>query len=344
MCMDNSKPILTIAVPAFNMEKYLEQNLNSFCCPSFCGQLEVLVMDNSSTDATPKIAEKYVQLYPEVFKLIRKENNGYGSSINMAVQLATGKYFRIVDADDWVDTEALKCLLPLLKNTSADLVQTDYCLFDISTKQTTHIGVRPQGIEEGRLYTDFSLVLDPFPCLHSTTVKTEVLITNHIKLLHNCFYVDEELSIYLFSLSGSIVYYNANVYRYRIGNSEQSVSACNMAAHYLDRERVIKSYLQTYQELLRRGKIKNHCEEQQIRHINNHFTTLYLYVTPAKKGRALAREWSCYLKSIPELAVYNKSTFKRYLLLIFNVLHMNSFCYLGIKNFLKAVSGKLLLL
>ena len=92
---------------------------------------EILIINDGSTDSTSAIGKMYEQLTTvngrSIVKLIDKENGGHGSGINKGIELATGKYFKVVDADDWVDEEQYDKLLKNLIHEDADLVLTDYC-------------------------------------------------------------------------------------------------------------------------------------------------------------------------------------------------------------------------
>lgn len=123
-CCVNDK-LLTIVVPSYNASKYLDFNLQSFLCPSEPEKLEVIVVDDGSTDDTARIADAYHEKYPDAIKVIHKENGGHGSGINAGLRAATGKYFKVVDADDWVDHEALKRLLDYIASFDAEDAEAD---------------------------------------------------------------------------------------------------------------------------------------------------------------------------------------------------------------------------
>ena len=324
-------PILSIIVPTYNMEMYLRENLDSYLGEADSGLLEVLVMDNSSTDASPTIACSYAEKYPALFTVIRKENKGYGSSVNVGIKIARGKYLRIVDADDWVAADALHLLLNELQECSSDLVETDYTTVHIGTGEMVALSVRPRSAKIGVSYKNLQIAKEKFPTIHSTTFRTEFLRENNIALLENTLYVDEQLMILSYIHARSILYSGLNLYRYRIGNVAQSVSAVNMGRHYRDRERVIISYLEEYLQLEKRNKLRNPCPERILQHIGNHFTTLYMYVVPRKEGRRFAKQWSDYIKRIaPEL--YKNVGRKRRLLWILNLLHTSIGEYAWIKK------------
>lgn len=69
--------------------------------------LDIVVIDDGSTDATARIVRKYINRFPESFRLVSQENGGYGAAVNHALALAQGEYFKTVDGDDWVDTKEL---------------------------------------------------------------------------------------------------------------------------------------------------------------------------------------------------------------------------------------------
>ena len=105
--------ILTVTIPAYNVEKYMDEVLPTFLEESILNKIEILIVNDGSKDGTSKKGKQYEQQYPAVIRLIDKENGGHGSTINKGIELATGKYFKVVDGDDWVDTHALIQMLLL---------------------------------------------------------------------------------------------------------------------------------------------------------------------------------------------------------------------------------------
>ena len=103
--------ILSVVIPTYNMEKYLEKCLNSFIYNEGADELEVLIVNDGSKDNSVNIAKEFEKKYPNIFKVIDKENGGHGSTINAGLKVASGKYFKVVDADDWVETDELKKLI-----------------------------------------------------------------------------------------------------------------------------------------------------------------------------------------------------------------------------------------
>ena len=118
--------ILSIVIPAYNVEKYLERCLASFEVAEILDQIEVLVINDGSKDQTAAVAQRYCDRYPDSYFLYNKENGGHGSGINYGIHYARGKYFKVVDGDDWLNTEELPAFVKLLAQVDADAVAADF--------------------------------------------------------------------------------------------------------------------------------------------------------------------------------------------------------------------------
>ena len=100
---------ISFVVPCYNSEGYMKKCIDSLLIGK--EQVEIIIIDDGSTDKTGKIADQYHKKYPETVKVIHQENGGHGEGINTGLKHATGKYFKVVDSDDWLDEKAYKNLL-----------------------------------------------------------------------------------------------------------------------------------------------------------------------------------------------------------------------------------------
>ena len=121
--------VLTISIAAYNVEKFINQTLDSLIDERIMDDLEIIVVNDGSSDNTLAIAKEYERKYPDSFIIIDKENGGYGSTINSSLKIASGKYYKLLDGDDWYDTDNVVSLINALKTCNADLVVTPYIEF-----------------------------------------------------------------------------------------------------------------------------------------------------------------------------------------------------------------------
>lgn len=97
--------LLTVAIPSYNSQDYVRRAIESLLPGK--EQVEVIVVDDGSTDDTSGIAEEYIEKYPDTVRLIRKENGGHGDAVMAGLSAATGLYFRVLDSDDWLEKDSL---------------------------------------------------------------------------------------------------------------------------------------------------------------------------------------------------------------------------------------------
>lgn len=249
------KKLLTIIVPTYNVEDYLPKCLSSLVVDddALMDMLEIIVVNDGSTDCCSEIAHKYESQYPGVFIVIDKENGNYGSCINCALKVATGKYIKTLDADDFVDTENFREYLHLLMNTDADAI--------LHYAQTVHPDGKDNGIygisqkffsqfETGR--TRFTLAelveTDNFrPMMHNTTFRTQIFRDINYKQLEGIFYTDNQWMFLPMTRVKIVELYPKVVYKYLFGREGQSVSETVLLDHFEDelqmRTQLLKEYL-----------------------------------------------------------------------------------------------------
>ena len=326
--------VLTIAVPIFNMEWCLEKILSTYCDSRLSGKLEVICLNNASEDRSKEIIEKFLEKYPDVFRLIDRNTRGYGSSINTAIASANGKYFRIVDADDWVNTENLNLLIDALESCSCDVVLTDYQIVNMQDGSMMPVRAGESGIEYGKVYESFWGPAKTLPSIHGTTYKTSLLRKSGFAMQDGIFFVDEEYVILPYLEAKSLIYYPLDIYRYQVANPQQSTSPKNRAKYYSHREKILKRLIQEYQKTHAADYSQdrlNYCFERIRRGIGDHFTTLLIYIENKKEGRKLAGKWKEYIQNeAPEFWPFVRR--KTEILMLLNRLHISQVWYVKIKD------------
>ncbi|MCI8584249.1 MAG: glycosyltransferase [Dorea sp.] len=253
--------ILTITVPSYNVEKFLNQTLNSFIHDEILDDIEVLIVDDGSKDHTAEIGKEYEEKYPQSFRVISKENGGHGSTINRGIAEAKGRYFKVVDGDDWVNTEDFVRLIQKLKGCSADYVFTNYYEVNDVTKEknpVTFPGIRLN--EEMPFHT---IAKETKISMHAVVIETRILKEHNIRLDEHCFYVDVEYILYPIPYVEKVVYFDIYVYMYRLAQVGQSVSMQGYQKHMQNHIDVIMHVLDYIENYKKTGK----AEEDKVRYM-----------------------------------------------------------------------------
>ena len=226
----NSK-ILTISVAAYNVEKYIKKTLDSLIDDEILNKIEVIVVDDGSTDNTLSIIKDYESKFPNTFKVIHKANAGYGSTVNHSIKNANGKYFKLLDGDDWYDTNGLKRLVDELEKTNVDIVFNSFCK---SIKGKTILGIDFNSKYFGREFGIDELDIDEGIPMHAVTYKTSVLNESGLILKENRLYTDNYyVSIPLVKVE-NVKFLSFPVYYYRLGLSGQTMNRSVNIKHIND--------------------------------------------------------------------------------------------------------------
>lgn len=220
---------ITFTVPCYNSQDYMERCIDSLLTADELA--EIIIVDDGSTDHTGAIADNYARNYPEIVKVIHQENGGHGAGVNAGLSQATGLYFKVVDSDDWLDTEALHKLMNQLRHWTKngqqpDLIVANY-LYDHlngkSPKRMTYRNVFTPG--EFCTWEDTRRFLpSQYLVMHSLWYRTEVLKASGVRLPRHTFYVDNLFANQPLPYVKSICYLNLDLYHYFLGREDQSVN------------------------------------------------------------------------------------------------------------------------
>ena len=290
--------ILTITIPAYNVEKYMDEVLPTFLAESIMDKIEILIVNDGSKDKTSEIGKRYETEYPGVIRLIDKENGGHGSTINKGIELATGKYFKVVDGDDWVDTDAFVTYVTMLEKLDTDAVATSYHRVNEVTKEK-ELNVF-NGIAFGKEYQLNNIInqMDNKYQMHGLTFKTEIL-KKIPKISEHCFYVDQEYVIYPLKYVETIYFLDAPIYQYRVGNVAQSVSTQSYMKNREMHKRVTRNILHYYQSETLSDEKKSFLKKRVSQLINTQLR-IYLSFKPSKEIKAELLDFYHEMKNVDE--------------------------------------------
>lgn len=243
--------LLTVSVAAYNLEKLISKNIESFVNSDIKERLEIIVTDDGSKDNTIQIVEEYERKYPGIVRLIKQENSGPGSTVNSGIKNATGKYFKMVDGDDWVVTENLKGIIEGLEKFDVDMIITDYQIFSNKDNKVIENCKYSLPTKQELNFSEYCANLSL--AMHAVMFKTSILQENKITL-DNGFYTDTEYVLFPTEFIKKFVYMDIDMYVYLVAQANQSVSVQSMQKNIKMHELVLDRLI-NYYELKKKEKI-----------------------------------------------------------------------------------------
>lgn len=320
--------LLTIIIPTYNAEKFLEKCLNSFIIKdkNWLERLQIIVVDDGSPDNSKVIAEQYVDLYPDVFEVVHKENGGHGSAINVGVEHTKGKYFKVIDADDWVLTGELEKFIKKLESLDDDAVITDYKTIDIRTSEEVYYHAYPVKVAERCTLKEIMLDwLSTNSCMtfHGITYKTEFYKQQNYKVKEKVFYEDQEYATVPMSYAKSIVFTGICVYVYRIGDINQSVAGQNQVKRLSHLDQVIDKILESDNIPL---EGKDYWKKKTAMVITSYYQIALLKNPDKKNGRILVERLNQRIKQ-KNREIYEMVGRKCKIFVLFSYIHLSNAIY-----------------
>lgn len=297
---------MTITVPCFNSQDYIKRCMDSLLIGG--NDVEIIIVDDGSTDRTAEIADKYKEQYPDIVKVVHKENGGHGSGVNKGLELATGRYFKVVDSDDWLDPVAYWKLINKIKT---------FCKKDNGLKKERHPDLfvcnyvynhYNEGIQKPMNYRNVFPVekicgwrdigrfrVSQYLIMHALVFRTGILRKAGVKLPEHMFYVDNLFANQPLPYVKYIYYMDIDLYHYFLGREDQSVNE-KMLMKRIDQQiyvtkLVIRSF--DYKKIKRRyPKLEQYlCRNNSIMLSISSIHLLLIHTKEAKRKRcALWRE------------------------------------------------------
>ncbi len=286
--------LITFAVPCYNSESYMDRCIKSLLTAG--EEAEIIIVNDGSKDNTSRIAHRYERLYPNIVRVVDKENGGHGSGVNKGLELAQGQYFKVVDSDDWLDTNSLKKLMANLrtwrkKGIELDLVICNYIYDHIFEPEKSH-RVSYENIFHTGMLTDWSEMgmfgPSQYLIMHALYFRTEILRQADTKLPEHMFYVDNIFASQPLHLVKRICYLDLDLYHYFIGREDQSV---NESVHIsrIDQQLYITRYLLENVDMRKCRANSRKLEIYQLRFLSIMMTICNVYLLKIGTEEALEK-------------------------------------------------------
>lgn len=303
--------LLSIIIPSYNVEKYIRQTIETLTGISEINKrIEVIVINDGSKDKTSEIAHEYERKYPETVKVVDKVNGGHGSGINVGIEMAEGKYIKVVDGDDYVKSSGLQSFIEYLEclRTEVDLIINPYERVSENgiISRVTYPTPFDNQIVSVKYLNDNNIDIS----IHSVTFRKELFTNNTFipKLDEKVSYDDMEYILYPIPSINSIVFQNNIIYQYRVGLSEQSTSLKSMQKNIWMHEKIIESLSKYY--IQNESRFNCTQKEYYLMRLEKLFSTncnVILSISDIRKSKeCMINFLSKYRSYFPEIRTNNR--------------------------------------
>ncbi len=302
----SEQPVLSIIIPAYNVQKYIKHTLWSLINQENADKLEILVINDGSRDDTLLISQEYakeIDKTGKIIKVIDKENGGHGSVLNYGVSVAKGKYVKIIDGDDTVNSKSFEELINILEKENVDIVLNNFCEdvpYENRNTPRKHYKMLVENVE----YNLEDLCFENYgfdvwgPILSTSSYKLEMLKKRPYKTTEKMFYDDMEWNLNTYINCDTVKFFDLDIYNYLIGRAGQSISDEALKRNYPMHRRMIASLLEIYSENFDNiSKNKKILIENKIikKMISTHYNLIFELI---KKPKAF-KEFDDVLKKYP---------------------------------------------
>lgn len=233
---------LSIIIPAYNVQEYIERCILSIAKKDIdMLKIEIIVINDGSTDNTSRALEKLKNIYPSII-ILNKPNGGLSSARNAGLDIAKGKYIMFVDADDYLIPHSIPQLLDILKK-----IQPDIILYNSIIEKNKHRHLISFHLPESNLLLPITEYINRYTILSAAwqgLFRKELFDQHDIRMPEGKFAEDDDLVIKLFSVANTIYYMPTNVYMYC--SRENSISNNRDKAHI---EKLISDRISIFKEL-----------------------------------------------------------------------------------------------
>lgn len=193
--------------------------------------VEILIVDDGSTDKTGSIADEYEAKYPGIVKALHQENGGHGAAVNTGLKNASGLYFKVVDSDDWVKESAYRKILQTLRDAAGanpvlDMLISNF-VYEKEGEKKHKVMKYHHALPKDRMFTWDEVKhfhKGQYILMHSVIFRTKLLKECGLRLPEHTFYVDNLFVFEPLPYVKTMYYLDVNFYRYYIGREGQSVN------------------------------------------------------------------------------------------------------------------------
>lgn len=255
--------MISVIIPAYNVEEYIKECLDSILNQTY-NDLEIIIVDDGSTDNTPKILDEYARKNPQI-QILRQQNSGQSCARNRGIREAKGEYIVFVDSDDWISSNnILETFFNEIQTSNSDYVQGGMCFIKSGqiTKKYVPTHMEPligDSIVEAAINLD-GLYTGPIAKIY----KTDFLKSSDLYFLEGLVNEDTAHSIMIAARASKVSFINDVTYNIR--ERADSTSRADFKRMFQTMHQVMQ---QTRRHLEDLGKYASVCTIFEARYLRS---------------------------------------------------------------------------
>ena len=254
------KPLLTVVIPVYNVEKYLKRCIDSILIQEW-KNYEIILVDDGSTDNSPQICEDYAKAY-DIISVIHKENGGLSEARNTGISNAEGEYVYFLDSDDWIEPNTFSDLAEVIESDQYDIIS-----FNQEFVKSEHDIIKSDSKRTKRL-TGKEALIDMFSYGFITGFATDkiyrkaLFTKNTIQFPVGKYYEDLGTNYKLFLAAKKVYATNQKYYHYLIDNPDAITQSWN--------EKKLRDMFEFYKEVFYSDFVRSQLNQEEL-----HISQLY---------------------------------------------------------------------
>lgn len=246
-------PKVSVIMPCYNVEQYLRKCLDSVVNQTL-KDIEIICVNDGSTDGSLLILNEYKEKDNRI-RIIDKPNSGYGNTMNVGMDAATGEYIGIVETDDFIDTEMFTRLYEIAGKHNAQVVKSNYYMYRSQPNTQNEFFEVLRGCPYNKLISpeDVPLLFALRPCIWSAIYKRDFLYDNNIRFNETpgASYQDTSFVFQVWACAKNVFLIKDAYLHYRVDNSASSVKSAAKVFCVCDEYAVIDSFLKQHPQKIK---------------------------------------------------------------------------------------------
>lgn len=289
------KPLLSVIVPVYNVEKYLKRCLESILVQSW-NDYEIILVDDGSTDSSAQICDLYAEKY-EMIRVIHKENKGLSDTRNRGIEEASGEYVYFPDSDDWIEPNTFSELSDVIEELTYDIISFNREFVTSEEDKLISAKSRIQKLSGKQALLEMLKQSDVTGFANDKIYRKKLFLDNDIEFPVGKYYEDLGTNYKLFLKATKVYVTNQKYYHYLITNPDSITQSWN--------EQKLQDMFGFYREIYYSPLIREKFEELEIEILQAFYINGLIHILSSLYKSNISAQYSDIEKDIKQEIVKN---------------------------------------